>query len=73
MKWITYDEEGMKKGEALITKFPKADVTFYPRAKLLVISEKGKSFDDHAVATFKANNTKEAEEILTKLFEIYTA
>ena len=45
---------------------------FYEKDKKLVISEYGKSFDDHAVVVFRVVDIKDAEYICNKLVDVYT-
>ena len=48
------------------------NVRFYPRTSLLVVTEAGKHFDDHAAIQFTAVTFSDAESILDHIINILT-
>jgi len=45
---------------------------YYPDTNRLVVSEEGKCFSDHAVATFQVKSREHAEEIIEALRDLKT-
>jgi hypothetical protein len=48
------------------------DVEYYPLSKILIISEKGKYFDDHAVIQLVAESFTIAEHLLNYVLAVMT-
>jgi len=54
------------------TTTPVCRIRFYPDDGILIIEEKGKYFDDHALVTFKIQTAEEIDTIVRCITKVKT-